>query len=98
MLDPRKILDMVKNAGEMQKNMAEMLKQRKVTGEAGGGMAKVVMNGYFEVESISLDDSLLKEDKAFLEELVKACMNDATAQLRNSIADYVKSLVGSLGV
>lgn len=97
MFDPRKILDMVKNAGEMQKNMTEKLKQQKATGEAGGGMVKVSMNGHFEVEGIVLDESLLKEDKAFIEELVKAAVNDATAQLRSSMTDYLKSLTGSLG-
>lgn len=97
MFDPKKLFDMVKNAGEMQKNMAEKLKQQKASGEAAGGMVKVVMNGHFEVESIFLDDSLFKEDKAFVEEVVKAAVNDATSQLRSTMAEYIKSLTGSLG-
>ena len=66
MFDPKKIFDMFKNAGEMQKNMAEKLKQQTATGEALGGMAQVVMNGHFEVESIKIDESLLKEEKVFV--------------------------------
>jgi|SRR5579871_1922543 len=97
MLDPRKLFDMLKNAGEMQKTMLEKLKQQKSSGEAGGGMVKVVMNGHFEVLSLSLDDNLLKEDKGFAEELIKAAVNDATAQLRNNMADHLKSLTGALG-
>lgn len=97
MFDPRKIFDLMKNAGEMQKNMSEKLRQHQATGEAGGGMVKVVMNGHFEVQSISLDDSLVKEDKAFVEELIKAAVNDATTQLRSTLVDHIKSLTGSLG-
>lgn len=97
MFDPKKLFDMVKNASEMQKNMAEKLKQYKASGEAAGGMVKVNMNGHFEVENISIDESLLKEEKTFLEEVIKAAINDATAQLRNNMAEYFKSLVGSLG-
>ena len=97
MFDPKKLFDMIKNAGEMQKNMAEKLKQYKATGEAAGGMVKVNMNGHFEVESIMLDDSLLKEDKTFIQDVIKAAVNDATAQLRANMAEYFKSFTGSLG-
>lgn len=81
----------------MQKNMAEKLKQYKASGEAAGGMVKVEMNGHFEVEAIKLDEALLKEDKAFVEEVVKAAINDATAQLRSNMAEYFKSFAGNLG-
>ncbi len=97
MFDPKKLFDMMKNAGEMQKNMAEKLKQFKATGEAAGGMVKVDMNGHFEVEALTLDDSLMKEDKTFVAELVKAAVNDATAQLRANLGDQFKSIFGNLG-
>lgn len=97
MFDPKKLIDMLKNAGEMQKNMAEKLKNNKAEGEAGGGMVKVVMNGHFEVESISIDPSLLTEDKTFIEDLIKAAVNGASGQLRASMADQIKTLTGGLG-
>lgn len=98
MFDPKKLLDMVKNAGEMQKNLAEKLKNQKASGEAAGGMVKINMNGHFEVESLSIDQSLLKEDKAFIEDVVKAAINNATSQLRSSMADQIKSITGSFGL
>lgn len=97
MFDPRKLLDMMKNAGEMQKNMTEKLKAEKATGEAAGGMVKVEMNGHFEVISIELDDNLLKEDKTFQEEVIKAAVNDATAKLRTGMANYFKSFIDTMG-
>ncbi|HXW52577.1 MAG TPA: YbaB/EbfC family nucleoid-associated protein [Myxococcota bacterium] len=97
MLDPRKLLDMFKNVGEMQRTVLEKLKQQTASGEAGGGMVKVVMNGHLEVTSLTIDETVLKEDKAFVEELVKAAVNDTTAQLRNSLADHMKSFTGAMG-
>jgi DNA-binding YbaB/EbfC family protein len=97
MFDPKKLFDMIKNASEMQKNMAEKLKSQTASGEALGGMVKVVMNGHFEVESISIDDSILKEEKKFIEDVVKAAVNDATAKLRASLSDHIKSITGNLG-
>jgi len=97
MFDPRKLMDMVKNAGEMQKNMAEKLKGQKASGEAAAGMVKVVMNGHFELESIDIDQNLLKEDKAFIEDVLKAAVNDATAKLRSNLSDYLKSFLGTMG-
>lgn len=87
---------MLKNAGEMQKNMAEKLKEHKASGEAAGGMVKVLMNGHFELLSLHIDDSLLS-DKAFLEDLVKAAINDATKQLRSTMTDYLKNIASGFG-
>lgn len=97
MFDPKKIFDMVKNAGEMQKNLAEKLKMQTAEGEAAGGMVKVVMNGHFEVESIKIDDALFTEEKVFVEDVIKAAMNDAASKLRASLADHIKSLTGTFG-
>lgn len=97
MFDPKKLFDMMKNMGDMQKTMTEKLKNQKASGEAGAGMVKVVMNGHFEVESIELDPTLLKEEKSFIEDLLKAAMNDASHQLRASLSDHLKSLTGGLG-
>lgn len=98
MFDPRKLMDMVKNASEIQKNMSEKLKNQKVEGEAAGGMVKVAMNGHFEVLHIHLDESLLKEDKAFIEDVIKSSINDATAKLRTNLSDYIKSFASGLGM
>lgn len=61
---------------EMQKAQAEMA-NTEVTGEAGGGMVKLTMTGKHECKSISIDDSLLSDDKDMLEDLIAAAINDA---------------------
>lgn len=98
MFDPRKLLDMVKNASETQKNLAEKLKKEKATGEAMGGMVTVVINGQFELENISIDDKLLTEEKHFIEDVLKSAVNDATAKIRENMSAQLKSIVGNLGL
>ena len=62
---------------KMQRAQAEIA-ALEVTGEAGGGMAKVVMNGRHEVKRVSLDASIVSaEDKDMLEDLIAAAANAA---------------------
>ncbi|MCA9507610.1 MAG: YbaB/EbfC family nucleoid-associated protein [Myxococcales bacterium] len=98
MFDPKKIFDMLKNAGEMQKNMSEKLKTNKATGEAGAGMVKVVMNGHFEIESIDIDNALMSEDKNFIQDVIKSAINDASTQILAQMTDHLKALTGGLGL
>ena len=44
---------------------------------SGGGIVKIVLNGDGEIENLHLSDSLLKEDKSILEDLIIAAHNDA---------------------
>ena len=55
----------------------EELAIMEITGEAGGGLVKVVMTGKREVRSVTIDDSLVGDDKDMLEDLVAAAFNDA---------------------
>ncbi|MGB1110415.1 MAG: YbaB/EbfC family nucleoid-associated protein [Gammaproteobacteria bacterium] len=68
---------------EMQKAQAEMANM-EVTGEAGGGMVKLTMTGKHECKSISIDDSLLSDDKDMLEDLIAAAINDAAHKVEAS--------------
>jgi DNA-binding YbaB/EbfC family protein len=49
----------------------------EVTGESGGGLVKVLMTGKREVRKVSIDDSLVNDDRDMLEDLVAAAINDA---------------------
>jgi DNA-binding YbaB/EbfC family protein len=49
---------------EMEKAQAE-LANMEVTGEAGGGLVKVVMNGRHAVRSVQIDPSLLMTRKCW---------------------------------
>jgi DNA-binding YbaB/EbfC family protein len=61
----------------LQKAQAEVA-QISATGEAGGGMVKVTMNGKHEVARVQIEPALLGEEREVLEDLVAAAINDAT--------------------
>ncbi len=74
---------MMKQAQQMQQNMKKAqdeLATVEVEGQAGSGMVKVTMTCAHEVRRVSLDDSLLSDDKEMLEDLIVAAMNDAVKQ------------------
>ena len=66
---------LMKQAQQMQENMQKMqaeLGSIEVEGQAGAGMVKVTMNCQNGVKRVAIDDSLLKEDKDMLEDLITA--------------------------
>jgi DNA-binding YbaB/EbfC family protein len=74
---------LMKQAQQMQENMKrvqEELATIEVEGQAGAGLVKVVMTCKHAVKRVSIDPSLLGEDKDMLEDLVMAAINDAVAK------------------
>ena len=71
---------LMKQAQAMQDNMKKMQDQLatiEVEGQAGAGMVKVIMTCKNDVKRVTIDPSLLGEDKDMLEDLVAAAFNDA---------------------
>ncbi len=72
--------NMMQQAQKMQENVKkaqEELASMQIQGESGGGLVSIIMTGKREVRKISIDDSLLADDKDMLEDLVAAAINDA---------------------
>jgi DNA-binding YbaB/EbfC family protein len=71
---------LMKQAQAMQDNMKKAqdeLALIEVEGQSGAGLVKVVMTCKHEVKRITIDPSLLADDKEMLEDLVAAAFNDA---------------------
>ncbi|VAW49701.1 Nucleoid-associated protein YaaK [hydrothermal vent metagenome] len=86
--------NLMQQAQEMQKNMQEAqaeIAKMEVSGEAGGGMVKVLMTGKHELVKVTIDDSLM-DDKEMLEDLFAAAVNSA---VRN-VEDVSKEKMGGL--
>lgn len=81
----------------LQKAQAE-LAGTEVQGEAGGGLVKVTMNGKKEVLRLSIDDSLLKEDRDMLEDLVAAAVNDTVRRVNKLKQEKLSGLTGGMGL
>ena len=74
---------LMKQAQQMQDNLKkaqEELARMEVEGSAGAGLVKVVMTCKHDVKRVTIDPSLVGEDKDMLEDLVMAAMNDAVAK------------------
>jgi len=59
------------------KKVQEELALMQVTGESGGGLVTIVMSGKREARKVTIDSSLLGDDKDMLEDMVAAAINDA---------------------
>ena len=94
--------DMMEKAASMQKKMQEMqdsLSNLEVEGTSGGGMVKIIMNCKNEVKKINIDPSIIKQDeKAMMEDLIVAALNDAKSKVEEKTQDKMKELSGGLGL
>lgn len=93
--------NMMKQAQLVQENMKQMqekLASLEVEGQAGAGMVKVVMTCRHAVRSISIDDSLVGDDKEMLEDLIVAAMNDAVRRVESTTQEKMAELTGGLGL
>jgi nucleoid-associated protein EbfC len=94
--------NMMKQAQQLQANMQRAqaeIASMEVTGEAGGGMAKIVMTGKHEVRRVTLDPSIISaEDKDMLEDLVAAAVNDAVQKVERTTQEKMSSLMGGMSL
>lgn len=92
---------LMKQAQMMQENMKKMQEQLasvEVEGAAGAGMVKVTMTCRYDVKRVSIDPSLLADDKDMLEDLVAAAMNDAVRKVEATSQEKMGSLTSGMGL
>jgi nucleoid-associated protein EbfC len=90
---------LLKQAQKMQEEMQQAqarLAQEEVTGEAGGGMVKVTMNGQHQVKRVEIDPSLMGDDKEMLEDLITAAMNAAVQRVAEKVKENMAELTSGL--
>ena len=89
--------DLMKKAQEMQKKMQEIQKQiseMEISGQSGGGLVKITMTGQHYAKRVALDPSLMQEEKAILEDLIAAAINDAADKIEKGTRDKMSALTG----
>lgn len=95
------LANIMKQAQQMQENMKAMQEQLasiEVEGQSGAGMVKVVMTCRHDVKRVSIDPSLLSDDKEMLEDLIAAAVNDAVRRVETTSQEKMGSLTGGLGL
>jgi len=91
--------NILKQAQKMQEELQktqERLAQEEVTGESGGDMVRVTMNGRHEVKRIEIDPALLADDKEMLEDLVAAAVNAAVQRVAEKTQEGMTGLTAGL--
>lgn len=91
--------NIMKQAQEMQEKMQrvqEEVAKAEVTGASGAGLVKVVMNGRHDVKQVSLDDSIMSEDKELLEDLLAAAVNDAVRKVEEYSQEKMSSVTSGM--
>jgi DNA-binding YbaB/EbfC family protein len=86
------IMQQAQKMQEDLKKAQEELAQLQVLGESGGGLVTIVMTGKREARKVTIDDSLLGDDKDMLEDLVAAAINDAV----NKVAKMKKEKMSGI--
>jgi DNA-binding YbaB/EbfC family protein len=91
---------MMRQVQDMQAKMAQM--QEKLgaiesTGQSGGGMVQMTMNGRGEIKKIKIDPKLVDPaDIEMLEDLIVAACNDAKAKTDAEVAKETEQMMGGL--
>jgi len=93
--------NLMKEAQKMQQRMQEaqqQLSELSVTGESGGGMVRIKMNGRHDVTDVKVNPSLLEEEIGMLEDLIAAAVNDAVRKIEKVSKDKIAQLTAGLNI
>src|SRR5690606_36987175 len=79
--------------------MQDELAGQEVSGEAGGGMVRVIMTCKGECRAITLDPSIMHAgEKDMAEDLIKVAINDAKAKADARLAEETRKMMADLGL
>ena len=95
------IAGLMKQAQQMQDNMRKMQEELatvEVEGQAGAGMVKVAMTCRHDVKRVTIDPSLLGDDKDMLEDLIAAAVNDAVRRVETTTQEKMGGMTAGLGL
>lgn len=96
----KNISNMLKEAQKLQQRMVEMqqrLAETEMTGQSGGGLVTVVMNGKGEMKRVKIDKSLVDPNEVeILEDLIVAATNDAKSKIEAHLSAEMQKMTGGL--
>lgn len=90
------IMQQAQKMQEDLKKAQEDLAAMEVEGESGGGLVKILMTGKREVRKVSIDDSLVGDDRDMLEDLVAAAINDAVHKVGKMKKEKMSSITAGI--
>jgi hypothetical protein len=70
----------------------------EIHGESGAGLVKVVMTGKHDVKRVTIDPTLVGEDKEVLEDLIAAAVNDAVRKVEVESQGKMGNMTSGMGL
>mgnify|MGYP006110893859 FL=1 len=98
MTDFKDLLSQAQKMQEKMKDTQEALKKIEVEGVSGGGAVKIAMNGDGDLKKIIIENSLLKESKEILEDLIVAAHSDAKHKLKKKTSEEISKVTGGISL
>jgi DNA-binding YbaB/EbfC family protein len=93
---------LMKQAQAMQSRMAEMqaeLERVEMTGQSGGGMVQVTLNGKGEMRALKIDPQLaVPAEVEVLEDLIIAAAKDAKTKVEAHVAEEMAKVTGGMSL
>ncbi|NOQ36882.1 MAG: YbaB/EbfC family nucleoid-associated protein [Methylococcaceae bacterium] len=89
--------DIMQQAQKMQENVKkiqEEVEALEVTGQSGAGLVTVLMTGKREVRKVTIDETLVGDDKDMLEDLVASAINDAVHKVGKLKKEKMEGAMG----
>jgi DNA-binding YbaB/EbfC family protein len=83
---------------ENMKLMQDQLAKMEIEGQSGAGMVKVIMTCRYDVKRVSIDDSLIGDDKEMLEDLLTAAVNDAVRRVESISQEKMAGFTSGMGL
>lgn len=96
MTDLNEIMKQAKMMQEQFQKAQKDLVKTQTEGESGAGLVRVVMNGKHDVINVYLDDALMTEDKAVIEDLLAAAVNDAVRKIEEKNKNALGGMAGGM--
>ena len=90
---------LMKQAPKMQEDMQKAQQEiaaMEITGQSGGGLVSVVLNGRHECKRVSIDQSLFDDDKDMIEDLVTAAFNDAAHKIDEASKERMANVTAGM--
>ena len=94
MTDFNELMEQAQQMQEQFKEAQQNLVNQIVEGQSGAGLVSIKINGRHDVVGVSLDDSIMSEDKSFVEDLIAAAFNDAVRKLEDKSKETMGSMAG----
>jgi DNA-binding YbaB/EbfC family protein len=91
--------NLLKQAQAVQENMQKAQAEvaaLTATGESGGGMVKVTMNGKHEVSRVQIEPAVMGEEREVLEDLLAAAINDASHRIDAAVQQKMSGAMAGL--